>query len=132
MQQSLTLLFLAHFTTPKTGLFIRVDKCPLLRNNRAKSRINTSLVISRLILSELKGEIMSEKPEELKKLAAIAADMQLPAKLRASAIEQFGSMASHEALLVLLELAANEGLPTKERDLALKQAREIIKKTSPI
>ena len=103
-----------------------------MRNNLTKSRINTSLVISRLILPELKGEIMSEKPEELKKLAAIAADMQLPAKLRANAIEQLGSMASHEALLVLLELAANEGLPTKERDLALKQAREIIKKTSPI
>jgi len=110
----------------------KVDKHLLLRNNRTKSRINTSLVISRLILSELKGEIMSEKPEELKKLAAIAADMQLPAKLRANAIEQFGNMASHEALLVLLELAANEGLPTKERDLALKQARGIIKKTSPI
>ncbi len=90
------------------------------------------MVIFRLILPELKGEVMSEKPEELKKLAAIAADMQLPAKLRTNAIEQIGNMISHEALLVLLELAANEGLMTKERDFALKQARGIVKKTSPI
>jgi len=73
---------------------------------------------------------MSEKPDELKKLAAIAADMQLPAELRTKAVEQLGNIATHEALLVLLDLAANEGLITKERDLALKQAREVIKKTS--
>ena len=73
---------------------------------------------------------MSEKPDELKKLAAIAADMQLPAELRTKAVEQIGNIATHEALLVLLDLAANEGLITKERDLALKQAREVIKKTS--
>ena len=74
---------------------------------------------------------MSEHPEELKKLAAIAADMKLPAELRTKAIEQLGNIATHEALLAVLDLAANEGLITKERDLALKQAREIIKKTSP-
>ena len=73
---------------------------------------------------------MSEKPEELKKLADIAADMKLPADLRTKAIEQLGNVSTHEALLVLLELAANEGLLTKERDLALKYAREVIKKTS--
>ena len=73
----------------------------------------------------------SEKPEELKKLAAIAADLKLPAKMRIDAIEQLGEIATHESLLVLLDLAANEGLFTKERDFALKQAREIIKKTSP-
>jgi hypothetical protein len=72
---------------------------------------------------------MSEKSDELKKLAAIAADMKLPAELRTKAIEQLGNIATHEALLALLDLAANEGLITKERDLALKQAREIIKKT---
>ena len=71
---------------------------------------------------------MSEKPDELKKLAAIAADMQLPAALRTKAIEQLGNIATHESLLVLLNLAANEGLITKERDLALKHAREVIKK----
>ena len=73
---------------------------------------------------------MSEKPDELKKLATIDSDMQLPAKMRTDAIEQLANIASHEALLTLLELAANEGLVAKERDLALKQAREIIKKTS--
>ena len=73
---------------------------------------------------------MSERPDELKKLAAIAADMKLPANLRTDAIEQLGVIATHEALLTLLELAGNEGLLTKERDLALKQAREILKKTS--
>jgi hypothetical protein len=36
-------------------------------------------------------------------------------------------MGSHEALLVLLALAANEKLIVEERDLALKQARGIIK-----
>ncbi len=74
---------------------------------------------------------MTEQVEELKKLATIAADMKLPAKLRVDAIEQVGNIATHEALLVLLDLAANEELIIKERDLALKQAREVIKKTTP-
>ena len=74
---------------------------------------------------------MSERPDELKKLVAIAADMKLPADLRIKAIEQLGIIATHEALLTLLDIAANEGLITKERDLALKKAREVIKKTSP-
>ena len=70
---------------------------------------------------------MSEQADELKKLRDIAADMKLPAELRTKAIEQLGNIATHEALLALLELAANEGLITKERDLALKKARGIIK-----
>lgn len=74
---------------------------------------------------------MTEQAEELKKLMTIAADMKLPAKLRTDATEQLGNIATHESLLVLLELAANEGLIVKERDFALKQARELIKKTSP-
>ena len=74
---------------------------------------------------------MSERPDELKKLAEIAADMKLPADLRIKAIQQLGVISSHDALLALLDLAANESLVTKERDLALKQAREVIKKTSP-
>ena len=74
---------------------------------------------------------MTEQTEELKKLATIAADMKLPAQLRTNAIEQIGNIATHEALLALLDLAANEGLIIKERDLALKIARELIKKTSP-
>lgn len=74
---------------------------------------------------------MSEKPDELKRLAEIAADMKLPAEIRKKAIEQLGVISTHDALLALLDIAANESLVTKERDLALKQAREVIKKTSP-
>jgi hypothetical protein len=74
---------------------------------------------------------MSEKPDELKRLSEIAADMKLPADIRRKAIEQMGVISTHEALLALLDIAANESLVTKERDLALKQAREVIKKTSP-
>lgn len=70
---------------------------------------------------------MSEKLDELKKLAAIAADMELAIELRTKAIDLLGNISTHEALLVLLNLAANEKLNTKERDLALKRAREIIK-----
>ena len=73
---------------------------------------------------------MAEKPDELKKLAAIASDMQLPSDLRTKAINQIGSIASYEALLALLEIAANESLANSDRDRALKQAREVIKKTS--
>ncbi len=66
--------------------------------------------------------------EELKKLASIATDMQLANKMRVQAINQLGDMASHESLLVLLNLAANDRLNIDERDLALKKAREIVKK----
>ena len=77
---------------------------------------------------------MSEIPdegvvtEELRKLAGIATDMQMASKMRTQAINQLGEMASHEALLVLLNLAANDKLNIDERDLALKKAREIVKK----
>ncbi len=70
---------------------------------------------------------MSEQPNELKKLAAIAADLELSAELRLKAMEVMGNIGTHEALLVLLELVANEQLVREERDFALKQAREIIK-----
>jgi len=70
---------------------------------------------------------MSEQPDELKKLAAIAVDLGLSAGMRIKAMEQLGNIGSHEALLVLLDLAANDKLFNKERELALKQAREIIK-----
>ena len=70
---------------------------------------------------------MPEQPNELKKLNAIATDLALSAELRIKAIEHLGKIGSHEALLVLLELAGNERLIGKERDLALKQARGIIK-----
>jgi hypothetical protein len=74
---------------------------------------------------------MAEIPEELRKLASIAADLKLPAELRTRAIEQLGIASTHDALLALLELAANEALLTKERDLALKKARDVVKRTSP-
>ena len=70
---------------------------------------------------------MTEHPGELTKLATIATDLELASQLRTKAIEQLGAIGSHEALLALLDLAANERLITKERDLALKQARKVIK-----
>ena len=70
---------------------------------------------------------MAERPDELKKLATIATDLEYPAKLRMDALKELGRIGTHEALLVLLELVANEKLIRKERELALKQAREIIK-----
>jgi hypothetical protein len=66
--------------------------------------------------------------EELKKLSSIATDMQMSGKMRTQAINQLGEMASHESLLVLLNLAANDRMNIDERDLALKRAREIVKK----
>jgi HEAT repeat protein len=77
---------------------------------------------------------MSQKPDEpnkideLKKLANIATDMQLDGKIRSQAIGQLGEIGSHESLLVLLNLAANDKLNIDHRDLALKKAREIVKK----
>ncbi len=65
---------------------------------------------------------------ELKKLGSIATDMQLSNKMRTQAIDQLGEIASHESLLVLLNLVANDRLNVDERDLALKRAREIVKK----
>ena len=70
---------------------------------------------------------MSERIDELKKLANIAADMELSGELRSKAIDLLGNINTHEALLVLLNLAANEKLNVSDRDLALKRAREIIK-----
>ena len=70
---------------------------------------------------------MAEKPTELNKLVTIATDLQLVAELRTKAIQQLGSLGTHEALLALLDLAANTGLVRAERELAIKHAREIIK-----
>jgi len=70
---------------------------------------------------------MSERPNEIRKLANIAVDRDLPADLRIKAIEQLGNIGTRESLLALLELAANENLVVEERDLALQEAREIIK-----
>jgi hypothetical protein len=70
----------------------------------------------------------AKKVDELKKLANIATDMELDGKMRTQAINLLGEMATHEALLVLLNLAANDKLNIDNRDLALKRAREIVKK----
>ncbi len=72
---------------------------------------------------------MNEHPEELKKLSAIATDLGFASELRTKAIEQIGNTSSHEALLALLDLAANEQLTVRERELSLKQALKIIKST---
>jgi hypothetical protein len=68
------------------------------------------------------------KLDELKKLASIATDLQLAGKMRVQAINLLGDMGTHESLLVLLNLVANDKLNIDERDLALKRAREIVKK----
>ncbi len=70
---------------------------------------------------------MAEHVDQLKKLGTIATDLELTADLRIKAIEMISRIGTHEALLVLLDLAANEKLIREERDLALKQAREIVK-----
>ena len=73
---------------------------------------------------------MSEQvTSELQKLSAIATDMDLIAKLRTQSIQSIGDVGTHEALLTLLDLVANEKLNANERDLALKQARNIIKRS---
>jgi hypothetical protein len=66
--------------------------------------------------------------DELRKLGSIATDMQLSSKMRVQAINQLGEMASHESLLVLLNLVANDKMNIDERDLALNKARGIVKK----
>jgi len=70
---------------------------------------------------------MAEKSSEISKLVTIATDLQLASELRNKAIEQMGSLGTHEALLALLDLVANTGLVRAERELALKYAREIVK-----
>jgi len=69
---------------------------------------------------------MAEQSNELKKLATIAADLGLSAALRTQSIELIGSIGTHDALLILLDLAANRELIKEERDIALTHAREII------
>lgn len=70
---------------------------------------------------------MAEQPDELKKLVAVATDLVLAAKLRTKSIELIGNIGTHDALLALLGLAANEQSTKGERELALKHAREIVK-----
>ena len=69
-----------------------------------------------------------KRPDELMKLETIATDMELAGKMRTQAVDELGEIGTHEALLVLLSLAANDKLNIDERDRALKRAREIVKK----
>ncbi len=64
---------------------------------------------------------------EIKKLAAIATDMDLSGGIRTNAIKNMGNIGTRDALLALLELVANEKLNPGERKLALKQAERIIR-----
>ncbi len=70
---------------------------------------------------------MPEQLNEVKKLVAVATDLGLSSELRTKAIGLIGNIGTRQALLALLDLAANEGLVSEERDLALRHAREIIK-----
>ena len=70
---------------------------------------------------------MAGQPDDLKKLVAVATDLGLSAKLRTKAVELIGHIGTHEALLALLGLVANEQLTRGEKELALKYAREIVK-----
>jgi len=70
---------------------------------------------------------MAEQSEELKKLAAIASDLELSSDLRIKSVQLIGNIGTHDALLALLDLVANQKLVKEERELALKYAREIVK-----
>lgn len=70
---------------------------------------------------------MAEQTDELKKLGAVAIDLELSSELRTKAIKLIGNVGTHKALLALLDLVANERLTKKEREFALKKAGEIIK-----
>ena len=72
---------------------------------------------------------MSSQPGDIKKLVSIATDLELSPELRTKALEMFGSTGTREALLALLDIAANESLTRREREFALKCAKEIIKTT---
>jgi hypothetical protein len=77
-------------------------------------------------ISEKEGK-MAESHDEVTKLAKIANDPELAPQLRVKAIEQLGSIGSHDTLQALLDLAAKEKLTAKEREVALKQAIKIVK-----
>jgi len=70
---------------------------------------------------------MAEKPDEVNKLLAIAQDLGFSSGVRIKAVDAIGNIGTHDALLALLDLAANESLIKDERDRALKHARKIIK-----
>lgn len=68
-----------------------------------------------------------ERSEELRDLVAAATNLNFPGKLRTDATESIGRMGTHEALLALLDMAGNDQLPKKERELIIKLASNLIK-----
>ena len=69
----------------------------------------------------------SERSEELKDLFSAATNLNFPQKLRINAVESIAAMGTHEALLALLEMAGNDQLSKKERELIIKLAQNLIK-----
>ena len=69
-----------------------------------------------------------QSTNELNKLMTIASDTEMSADIRMRVIKSIGSIGSHDALLCLLEIVANDRISTKERELALKQAQAIVKR----
>ena len=70
---------------------------------------------------------MAEKADELNKLISIATDLGLNDEIRIRAIERLGNIGTKEALRALLDLAANEAMVKQDREIAIKQARNIIR-----
>jgi len=70
---------------------------------------------------------MAGQSDDLKKLITLASDLGYPAEIRTDAIKSIGNITTHDALLALLSLAANEQLSKRERELALKYAGNLVK-----
>ena len=70
---------------------------------------------------------MAEQPEDLKRLIAVATDLGHSAELRTKAVALIGNISTHDGLRALLDLAANEQLTRKERELALKYAGKVLR-----
>lgn len=70
----------------------------------------------------------SEQVEsELKKLLAIATDLELGVELRMVAVKHIAKIGTQEALNALLSLAANDKITAKEREMVLKLSQAIVK-----
>ena len=69
----------------------------------------------------------SERSDELKDLVTAATNLNFPQRLRMDAVESIASMGTHEALLALLEMAGNDKLSKKEREVIIKLAQNLIK-----
>ncbi len=68
-----------------------------------------------------------ERSDELKDLVAAATNLNFPMKLRTNATESIAAMGTHEALLALLEMAGNDQLSKKERELVITYCSSLIK-----